>query len=278
MVNFTIGVIGNGFVGRATSLFRCRDVDVLNFDTNPKLCSEGVSCLSDLLQADIVFICLPTPMEKNGSCHTKIVEKAIKDLRAGNYKGSIVVRSTVPVGFCDKNCVSFMPEFLTESNWENDFRTTRTWTIAGNNIDTNRLKTLISLAFDNSVIETNLIDCLTNKEAELVKYTRNCFLALKVSFFNEIYQFCQAVGIDYNRLVSSVVKDERVGKHHTKVPGPDGSTGWALSCLPKDTSSLSFQMKSVNCQPIMIDAAILRNNQIDRISADWKNLKGRAVV
>lgn len=278
MNNFSIGIVGNGFVGRATSLFKCRDIDVLIYDKRKDLCSEGVTKVEDLFGAELIFICLPTPMEQDGSCHTEIVESAILEIRQKGYKGSVIVRSTVPVGFSEKNLVGFMPEFLTEANWPTDFKNTSCWIISGNNQDVTRLRNLINIAFDNSVINTNLIDILTTKEAELLKYVRNCFLATKVSFFNEIYQFCKVLGIDYNHLMESVLKDDRIGRSHTKVPGPDGYLGRGGSCLVKDMFSLSCQMKKFGTQPIIIDAANLRNSEIDRKEKDWNSLIGRAVI
>lgn len=278
MRDFLIGIVGNGFVGGATALFKCRDVDILIYDSLPEKCSKGVMSLKDIGAADIIFVCLPTPMDKDGECHTEIVRQSIIDIRNSGYKGSIIVRSTVPVGFCDENFVGFMPEFLTEANWQSDFKNTRTWVISGNNVDIERMTRLINLAFDNSVIETNLIDILTTKEAELLKYTRNCFLATKVSFFNEIYQYCQAQGVDYNKLIASVVKDDRIGRSHTSVPGPDGKFGLGGSCFPKDLASLKHQMIEKGTDPKIISAVIARNSEIDRPAKDWTDLKGRAVL
>lgn len=273
-----IGIIGNGFVGGATALFACQDVEVLIYDRNKGKCSPGIEKTLDLNKCDIIFVCLPTPMGENGECHTSLVEESVKELKSNGYKGSIFVRSTVPVGFCESVGASFMPEFLTEANWKDDFKKTHTWVIGSNNEkDKQKIKELIHCAFDNSKIDSNLIDFLSESEAEMVKLVRNCFLAVKVSFFNEIFQFCLSRKINFNRVKDTVIKDSRVGASHTRVPGNNGMLGFGGTCLPKDSSSLSFQMKKENLFPYILSAAIMRNNLVDCPNSSWKE-KGRSVI
>jgi len=272
-----IGIVGNGFVGGATALFECPSVEVLIYDRNKEKCSKGVSSLLDLLECEVVFICLPTPMSSDGKCHVDIVSNAIEALKSLNYKGSVFVRSTVPVGFCSSKNVSFFPEFLTEANWKNDFKNTQNWIIgAKNEKDEKEIKQLINLAFDASKIDSNLISFLTSSEAELVKLTRNCFLATKVSFFNEIYEFCQKTYLNYNSVIEAVVKDSRIGASHTKVPGNKGKFGFGGTCFPKDMSSMLNQMEQVSMKSYIIKSAIDRNNEVDSDSS-WKE-SGRSVV
>ena len=119
---------------------------------------------------------------------------------------------------------------------------------------------------------------ITNSNtAELVKYTINNFLALKVSFANEIYNFSKIINIDYDELISICQNDNRLGKSHWQVPGHDGSMGFGGSCFPKDVSALLYEMDSKGMKSYIINAAKMRNIEVDRPEKDWEKLKGRAV-
>ena len=75
-----IGIIGNGFVGKATNTFACKDVEVLSYDLDPKLCSPPGTSLKNICECDLIFISVPTPMNKDGSCHLKIIEDVLDEL------------------------------------------------------------------------------------------------------------------------------------------------------------------------------------------------------
>ena len=118
-----IGIIGKGYVGKATRILECEEICTLVYDIDPEKCSPDGLQMKDLVGCTFVFVCVPTPMNKDGSCNTSIVSSVISDLIECGYPSErIVVRSTVPVGFCYGHRVSFMPEFLTEANWEEDFK------------------------------------------------------------------------------------------------------------------------------------------------------------
>jgi UDP-glucose 6-dehydrogenase len=111
----------------------------------------------------------------------------------------------------------------------------------------------------------------------MVKMFRNCFLATKVSFCNEMYEFCQKKNIDYSNVINVAAKDDRITMSHTMVPGHDGARGFGGTCFPKDMSSLNYEMNQV-MNSYIIKSAIERNNTIDRVEQDWLLDKGRASV
>lgn len=278
-----LGIIGHGFVGKATSLFKGEVTDVFIYDKDEDKREPISISLKDLIDCDFVFICVPTPMEPNGSCHTRIVEECIDSLKTeGVQNKDIIVRSTVPVGFCKSYGVNFMPEFLTESNWREDFKNNDSWILGVYDDDDNDLKTkflkLISSSKTHGKIKHEEVFFCSSKEAELVKLTRNVFLATKVSFFNEIYEFCTKAGLDFNMVSFLVGKDKRIGKSHTQVPGPDGKRGFGGTCFPKDISSLNFQMNEFGMTSYIVESVLKRNIQVDRVGQDWKLDKGRAIV
>ena len=105
----------------------------------------------------------------------------------------------------------------------------------------------------------------------MVKYFRNCFLATKVGFANEMYRFCEKLNLNYNIIKNCVIYDKRIGLTHLDVPGPDGKFGFSKSCLPKDSHSLKFQIDSKNLECPILTAVINRNELIDRPEKDWMN-------
>ena len=126
----TIGVIGNGFVGKATSIFKCKKVKLYNYDIVPELCFPLGTTLKDICnQCDIILVSVPTPMNKDGSCYLKIVETVVGDIskHVDLNEKIVVLRSTVPPGTSDRLNCYFMPEFLTEKNFMNDFKNNPNW-------------------------------------------------------------------------------------------------------------------------------------------------------
>lgn len=276
-----IGIIGNGFVGKATRQLECSNIEIYCFDIQPQLCVPVGITFEQLLECQIIFISVPTPMRQDGSCHLNIVENIVKDLNTHNYQGFVVVRSTVPVGTCDKLQCRFMPEFLTEANFINDFISCPEWIFGtlGEDAEFKEcIKYLLREAKNSGKILHDNTVFLTNSEAEMVKLFRNCYLATKVAFCNEMWEFCQNKGVNYDNMIEVASRDKRIGSSHTKVPGPDGRRGFGGTCFPKDMGSLLYQMQSSNQKSYVVEASIKRNVEVDRSERDWEQNKGRAFL
>jgi len=280
-----IGIIGNGFVGKATNQLKCKDVDILAYDVNPEACNPKGLRLHDLNACELMFVSVPTPMDKDGSCHLTIVKTVLSNLKEIGYKGFVVLRSTVPVGTSDELQCYFMPEFLTEKNYIHDFIQNKDWIFGllrlneeQDIIFQSKIKELFQLAFDNERIKHNTLHFLSNKEAEMVKMFRNCFLSTKVSFCNEVYEFCEKKNINYENVRKIAANDDRILHSHTVVPGHDGRKGFGGTCFPKDTASLRYEMTKAGMKPFVLDAIIERNEKIDRPEKDWALDKGRATI
>lgn len=280
-MHYKIGVIGNGFVGKATITLECEDIEVLCYDINPDLCIPKNTTICDLLTCCAIFVSVPTPSTYSGKTSMKYVDSVVSRLRELEYSGYIVIRSTVPVGSSDMYKCCFMPEFLTEKNGISDFRDSTNWIFGYYDDDKKEdfictMKNIINTAYQHKKITHNRITIMKNKEAEMVKYFRNTFLATKVSFCNEIYNFCIKLGIDYDKMIDIAADDTRISKSHTSVPGYDGHFGFGGTCFPKDISSLRIQMMEHNIPHYIIDAVINRNCNIDRPEKDWEKDTGRA--
>ena len=278
-----IGIIGNGFVGKATYQLLCSDIEILAYDLNPELCKPKGTVITDLNQCEIVFVSVPTPMNKDGSCYLNIINSVMKDLKNIDYRGFVVLRSTVPAGTCDKLKCRFMPEFLTEKNFIEDFISNKNWIFGLLDDDNDEefkevITNMINLAHKNHKILYNNIHFVMNSEAELIKMFRNNFLALKVSFCNEVYEFCENKSINYENVRKLAVLDDRIGESHSNVPGHDGKRGFGGTCFPKDMNSLCYEMQETGMKPYILEAALTRNVAVDRPEKDWNESKGRAVV
>jgi len=110
----------------------------------------------------------------------------------------------------------------------------------------------------------------------MVKYLTNTFLSVKVSFANEIYEMCDELDIDYDKVIEYATYDERLGKSHWNVPGHDGDFGFGGHCFPKDLSALiKLSYELVTCNNVLVSTQET-NNQV-RTNRDWEHMKGRAV-
>ena len=113
--------------------------------------------------------------------------------------------------------------------------------------------------------------------AEMVKYFINCFLSTKVSFANEMYQYCDAIGVDYDKVVEYALYDKRLGTSHFSVPGPDGDFGFGGHCFPKDLAAMIHQFQNVDVIPHVLKAVQEKNSEI-RNNKDWEKMIGRAII
>ncbi len=280
-----IGVIGNGFVGKATRILECAEIQLCVYDIVPDLCLPLGTTLQDICNCDLIFISVPTPMNKDGSCHLKILESVVSEIHniRDLNEALVVIRSTVPPGTSKRLNCYFMPEFLTEKNFVEDFKNCQDWIFGTKNtvqdvLFKKKIDTLINASQKAGCIKHNTIHFIETPEAEMIKLFRNNYLSVKVSFCNEIAEFCKLKAIDYEQVRKLAVIDPRIGESHSFVPGPDGKKGFGGTCFPKDTASLRYDMESSGMKSYIIDAAINRNEEIDRPEKDWNSNKGRSVV
>ena len=272
-----IGIIGQGFVGTAVNEGLKSFFQIETFDINKKSTCNSLEELSK--KSDVIFVCLPTPMEQNGDCHLDIVENTLLGLDLAEECKTIVVKSTIPPGTTEKwnkkfNYIQvvFNPEFLTEANSIEDYKNQNRIIIGGPRPATTKVQRIFTKVFPKvPIIKTG------PTTAEMVKYFANCFLATKVSFANEMYQICNGLNIDYDKVTEYVKYDERIGNTHLNVPGPDGDFGYGGHCFPKDVGALISLAHNLNVSPRILTATECKNNDI-RTNRDWEKQIGRAVI
>ena len=280
-----IGIIGQGFVGSAIRAGLENYYRVNTYDVKTGLASCK-TLLGVVVRSPIVFVCLPTPMNPDGSCDTSLVRSVVSEVDqtclSSNLVGRIVViKSTVPPGTtadldaqCSSIDVVFSPEFLTEANSFDDFKNQTRIILGGRRPGTSIVKTMLKKAFPKiPIIKTG------SRTAESVKYFTNCFLATKVSFANEMKQICDEIDVDFDKVVEYALYDDRIGKSHLSVPGPDGNLGFGGHCFPKDLRAIRSLAEDLGVQPSVTSAAWAKNMEVRKSEdRDWERMIGRAVT
>jgi UDPglucose 6-dehydrogenase len=222
-------------------------------------------------------------MRKTVECDLSIVRNCLSEVsmivKSLNKKDFIVIiKSTIPPGTTEmlnkenENLnIVFNPEFLTEANAVEDYKNQNRIIIGGDRPWTSKVKTVFEKVFPKvPIIKTS------STIAEMIKYVTNTFLATKVSFANEMYQICQGLDIDYDKVMEYSKYDDRLGKSHWSVPGPDGDFGYGGHCFPKDIAALKFVATNLNVKTTILSAAIEKNDEV-RSDLDWTKQIGRAV-
>lgn len=213
------GILGYGYVGKATHKGLLKDqkaiVYDIMFDVEKRI----------IYEADTVFICIPTNTDND----IDIIIQEIKDLQGQNPNVNIIIRSTLPLGACERiqgevGDIIYIPEFLRERYW-----------------DTDCLKRPLVVGQDrgslpNWLLDEEIVQCST-KEAELVKMFSNNFATMRIAFANVFYDLSQSVGADYDTVKNMYFKIQQ-DQTYMEVPGHDGTRGFGGKCLPKDLDFL----------------------------------------
>jgi UDPglucose 6-dehydrogenase len=284
-----IAVVGTGYVGLTTGVCLaslghhvvCADVDADKIKRlsggevdilEPgltELVAEGLAAgrLSFVLgasaavaDAEVVFLCVPTPMGVGGVADLSIVEAVIEEVRELLAPGCVVVnKSTVPVGTADRTAellarddvsVVSNPEFLREGSAVKDFLNPDRIVVGGAKQDAAER---VAALYARLGAPTVLTDAAS---AELVKYAANCFLAMKLSYVNAVAELCDRLGANISDVTEGMGYDRRIGQAFLS-PGP----GWGGSCLPKDTAAMLQLADAADFEFRLIRATIDTNNR-----------------
>ena len=218
-----------------------------------------------LAHGDIIFLALPTPEDEDGSADLSYILSVSEEIgkKIKEYK-VIVDKSTVPVGTAEKvqkiiaknaSCgfdVVSNPEFLREGYAVDDFLKPERIIIGASST---RAKGLMKKLYDPFVRSGNPILMMDEKSAELTKYAANAFLATKITFMNEIANYCEKVGADVDKVRAGMGTDSRIGKRFL-FPG----IGYGGSCFPKDVKALQKAGSDNDYDFKILDAVISVND------------------
>ncbi len=303
-----VAVVGAGYVGLTSAACLaslghhvvCADIDekkveqlknaqVSIFEPGlPELVQEGmaagrlefvVGVRNAVQDAEVVFLCVPTPMGEGGAADLRAVEAAVKDMKDLLAPGTVVVnKSTVPVGTAarvleligrDDVFVASNPEFLREGSAVRDFMHPDRIVVGS---DAQNAAERVSALYARLGAPTVLMDAAS---AELVKYSANCFLAMKLSYVNAMAELCERLGADIANVTEGMGFDQRIGQSFLQ-PGP----GWGGSCLPKDTHALLQIAEAAGHEFELLQATINTNERqskliIRKIADAVGGLKGK---
>lgn len=288
----SIGIIGQGFVGKAIADGFKHYTDVKVYDTDP---NRTVHNYFDVVDQDVLFVCLPTPMAADGSVDLKIVRGGLDILRNAlrNSWKPVIIKSTIPPIDLENLAreyrpdihLIYNPEFLTERTAYLDFQQQNRLIFGFYTADQSEDTDLVD-AYNTNIETINALFSnrfpqvpvywTSLRQASLVKYFTNVFFASKISIFNEFAQIAEALGENPDETAGMVLMDQRIGRSHWQVPGHDGHRGFGGSCFPKDINGYIQLAREQSVAPMMALAAWHKNLEV-RPEADWKQLKGRAV-
>ena len=222
-----IGIIGYGFVGKAVANGFPHTKQIIKDPAYNDI------TISDIIASipEAIFVCLPTPTDDSDYHLLKSTLKEINDL---DYNGIVVVKSTILPHYLKDFDVVLNPEFLSRGTANEDFINPPFVLIGG---DKNKTEKLLNIYEKYSCVNLDKVFLTDLKTASLYKYMVNSFYATKVTFFNEIYEVCQKIGVDYEELKDIMFHNPWIANQHVTVPGHEGR-GFSGPCLPKDTEAL----------------------------------------
>jgi UDPglucose 6-dehydrogenase len=284
-----VGIIGYGFVGQALAQIAVKEkIKVIPFD----LYEERFAGPQQMLAAfncDFVFVCVPTPTDpEDGMIDVSIVLDAACKWNEFNQnpESVLVIKSTVPPGttdeiieYLDNDRIVHNPEFLNQATAMEDFMKLDEIVLGGKEEYCNKVLELYKKwVFAHPIRKSKLRFedggytvygepryCVTDSvTAELTKTVRNAFYATKISFMNDVKELCDKMKIDYDgfrEVFAHSGKQSWVNPQHTKVPGPDGKSGFAGKCLPKDAVGLAALADTYDVEMSILKAANKSNER-----------------
>ena len=269
-----VSVIGLGFVGGSMKQsFELKNCSVIGYDKY----KEDTDSFKDCLKSEISFLCLPTVFDEQKNEYDKsCIEEVCQKLEENNYLGIVVIKSTVEPLTTKKLSEKYEklkfvhnPEFLTAATAFEDFHNQK-HIVLGKSDNINDEEITVLADFYKKYYPDAEISHCTCTESESMKSFVNCFYAMKVQFFTELYCLCEKNGSDYNIIKDLMLKNGWINPMHTTIPGPDGQISYGGYCFPKDTNALLQYMKNEESPSALMESCIKERNVMRK---DHTNVK-----
>jgi UDPglucose 6-dehydrogenase len=273
----SIGIIGLGFVGGTLlKWFKKKKYPLYCYDKFKKIDSP-----EEILKAEIIFLCLPTPYRKNIGADLSAFKENLEYFK--NQKNKIfVIKSTVPPGTTEnfqkqypQHKFLFNPEFLREKDPWGTFIKTDLQIVGYTQKSKNLAKKILNLLPQGK----NFTGIMPATEAEIIKFAVNSFLAMKVIFANQIYELTKKINANYEFVRQGLENESRLGKSHFNV-FYENYRGFGGKCLPKDLLSFIELYKKLKLKAELFEVVwktnfkYLKNQKLlKRLYQDWLNNK-----
>jgi hypothetical protein len=202
-----IGIIGNGNSGKAIQQLQCPSIDFLVYDIKPELCVPLETMVEEMEQCDLIFHCLPIPMDHNACYYTTTLSDSVLSLK-NPYQ---IIYAATPIGFSESMGCCVMPECVIDPIWEDEF-TTPHWIIGLPPVEhaeecKKRITTLLTTCHTEGSISYSAIHWITSTEAEFLAMAKNAFLTADTGITHELYDIAATKGIKQERVKTIIRLD-----------------------------------------------------------------------
>ena len=243
-----IGIAGYGYVGQAHELILKDHHDIIISD-------PAKGHYGDLSHADAIIICVSTPSNANGYCDVNNV----RDVIDAGPDVPYLIKSTMScegwkliTDCCKNKDLTYSPEFLRAKHWQQDAIQQKHLYLGGSS--TQFWSDILLNALGN--VNVSVFDA---QELIAAKQLRNSFLALKVTYFNQVFDFCNAQNIDFESVRKIITDDDRINESHSFVTDERGFGG---HCFPKDTLATLRSSQVAGAEMSLLHEAIEYNNKV----------------